>query len=181
MKKGLTYNAEIPEGVEVSLEGKTLIVKGEKGENKRLFHYPGVELMKEENKIILHCKVATKSEKTIMGVFLAHIKNMLTGVKEGFVYKLKVCSGHFPMSVECKGTEVNITNFLGEKKPRIAKVLENVTANLDGDIITIEGFDKELTGQSAANIEKAAKIGGRDRRIFQDGIFVIEKDGKEIH
>ena len=103
MKKELKYDAEILEGVEVKLEGKTLIVKGVKGENKRTFHYPGVDIKIEDNKVILHCKRATKKEKSMMGVFLAHVNNMIRGVKEWFVYKLKVCSGHFPMNVEISG------------------------------------------------------------------------------
>ncbi|MAG52935.1 MAG: 50S ribosomal protein L6 [Nanoarchaeota archaeon] len=180
MKKELTYTADIPEDVDVSIEGKMINVKGEKGENKRLFHYPGIELKKEENKIILHSKIATKKEKSIMGVSLSHIKNMMSGVKEGFVYKLKICSGHFPMTVESKDKEIMINNFLGEKKPRIAKILEGADAKIDGEIITVESWNKELAGQTSANIEKATKISGRDRRIFQDGIFIIEKDGRKI-
>lgn len=181
MHKDLIYTTEIPEGVEVKLEGKTLFVKGEKGENRRAFHYPKVELKIEENKISVSSKSATKNEKSIMGVFSAHIGNMLKGVKEGFVYKLKICSGHFPMSVEIKDNKMIITNFLGEKKPRTAKIMEGVSINVSGDIITVEGHNKELAGQTSANIEKSTKISNRDRRIFQDGIFMIDKGGKLIH
>jgi len=180
MKKELIYETEIPDGVEASIDGKILNVKGEKGENKRAFHYPGIELKLEDKKIIVYCKLATKKEKSMMGVFSAHVKNMVSGVSEGFIYKLKICSGHFPMNVELNEQKLIINNFLGEKKPRIANILDSVTANIDGDMITIEGYDKEAAGQSSANIEKATKISGRDRRIFQDGIFIIEKSGRHI-
>ena len=181
MRKELTYSAEIPEGVEASLENKTLTVKSEKGENKRLFHYPGVEIKKEGNKIILNCKKATKNEKSIMGVFIAHVENMLKGVKKGFIYKLKICSGHFPMSLEYKGNKIIINNFLGEKKPRIAKIKEGVDVKIEGDIITLEGINKESVGQSSAVIEGSTRISNRDRRILQDGIFIIDKAGKKMH
>ena len=180
MKKELIYEAEIPEGVEVNLDGKILTVKGEKGENKRAFNYPGIELKLEEKKVIVYCKLATKKEKSMMGVSLSHIKNMMKGVSNGFVYKLKICSGHFPMNLELNEQSLVINNFLGEKKPRFAKILENVSANIEGDIITIESSNKESAGQSSANIEKATRISGRDRRVFQDGIFIIEKDGRQI-
>lgn len=180
MKKELIYNVEIPEGVEVLIDKKLLTTKGEKGENTRKFHYPGIELKKEEKNVILGCKISTKREKSIMGVFRAHIRNMLKGVKEGFSYKLKICSGHFPMTVEAKENQIIINNFLGEKKPRIAKILDGVNVNIEGDIISVEGHNKEATGQTAANIEKITRISNRDRRIFQDGIYIVEKDGKII-
>ncbi|MAF51112.1 MAG: 50S ribosomal protein L6 [Nanoarchaeota archaeon] len=181
MKKELIYNAEIPEGAEANLEGRSLIVKGEKGENKRAFHYPGIEFRVEDKKVIIHCKKATKKEKSIMGVFRSHVENMLKGVVKGFSYELKICSGHFPMSVELSGQDLVINNFLGEKKPRHAKILDTVVAKIEGDKIVVEGCDKELTGQTSANIEKSTKISGRDRRIFQDGIFITNKDGKQVN
>ena len=180
MKKELTYFVDIPEGVNVTIERKTVIVKGGRGENKRLFHYPGVQITLENNKVVLHCDNASKKEKSMMGVFSSHISNMIKGVKQGFIYKLKICSGHFPINVEVKENAILISNFLGEKKPRIAKIMKGVNANIDGDIITLEGYDKELTGQSGANIEKATAISKRDRRVFQDGIFLIDKGGKII-
>lgn len=180
MKKELIYSADIPEGVEVSINGRILTVKGTNGENKRSFYYPNVELKKEHDKITLHCKVASKKEKAIMGVFIAHIKNMIKGASRNFIYKLKICSGHFPMDVVVKGDKVIINNFLGEKKPRVAKLLGNVKVDVVGDVITLGGNNKEHVGQCSATIEKTTKVKGRDRRIFQDGIFIIEKDGRKL-
>ena len=107
--------------------------------------------------------------------YKAHIHNMLRGVQNPFVYTLKACSGHFPMTTKVDKNQVIITNFLGEKTKRKAKIVEGVTVNINGIEITVEGIDLEKTGQTAANLEKATKIKGRDRRIFQDGCFIISK------
>ena len=84
------------------------------------------------------------------------------------------------MSVDIKGKEATIKNFLGEKIPRKLKILDNVEINIEKDIITINSCDKELAGQTAANFEKATRIRMKDRRVFQDGIFITSKAGKEI-
>ena len=62
----------------------------------------------------------------------------------------------------------------------MAKLREGVTASLNGDIIIVEGNNKESAGQSGANIENATRISKRDRRIFQDGIFLTDKGGRII-
>lgn len=51
---------------------------------------------------------------------------------------------------------------------------------IEKDVIKIESFNKEAAGQTAANIEKTTMVRAKDRRVFQDGIFITEKYGKEI-
>ena len=111
--------------------------------------------------------------------FKAHINNLIRGIKEGFTYKLKICSSHFPMSVSVEGDEVIIKNFLGERAPRKAKIMEGVKVEISDDIINVYGVDKEKTGQTAVRIEQATRIKKRDKRIFQDGIYLIEKPGRK--
>ncbi len=72
-----------------------------------------------------------------------------------------------------------IKNFLGEKKPRVAKILPGVEVNIEKNIITISSPNKELAGQTSANFEKATHVRNRDRRKFQDGIFIIKKPMRE--
>ena len=116
--------------------------------------------------------------RALLGTFKAHINNMFSGLNEPFVYKLKVCSVHFPMNVQAKGNEIVINNFLGGKKPKIVKIPTGAEVNVDGDIIAIKSIDKELAGIAATRIEQATRLTGKDRRIFQDGIFITEKGRK---
>jgi large subunit ribosomal protein L6 len=180
MKKLIKQIIEIPEGVEANINGNFVSVKGTEGENKREFKFGNLEIKKENNKIIISREKATKKEKKQINTFSAHLKNMIKGVKEKFEYKLKICFSHFPMTVDIKENEVIIKNFLGEKIPRISKIPKGAEIKIKGQNITINSLDKEIAGQAAANFEKATKITGRDRRVFQDGIFITEKAGREI-
>ncbi len=172
----LALDVEIPEGVAVDLTpDNTLTVKGKKGETKRMFQAIGVSLSKEGNKIYFRAKKATKKEKRIMGTFQAHVRNMVNGVMDGHTYKMKICSGHFPMTVTVKGTEFSVKNFLGEKVPRTTKLLDGVGVKIEGSDITIESPDIEKAGIVSSRIELLTFIAKRDRRVFQDGIFITEK------
>ena len=179
-KKDIKDIIEIPEGVEVTVEPTKINVKGPNGDLERRFYSPAVKIKKEENKISFEVKKATKREKTIMKTTEAHIKNMIKGVTEKFEYKLKVCSGHFPMTASYDNGEFIVKNFLGESVPRKIKINGDVEITVKGNDITVSGPDKEKAGQAAARIESMTRMTNKDRRRFQDGIFIISKAGKEI-
>ena len=180
MKKELFVEIEIPEGVEVSLEGDELTIKGTEGENKRAFNLGRLDFKIKDKKIILGNKVSTKTEKKMMNTIAAHVKNMIKGVQEKFEYKLKICFGHFPFTVKQEGNKVIIKNFLGEKINRELKVPEGAELDIGKEIITVKSVNREIAGQAAANFEAATKIKGRDIRIFQDGVYIINKCGKDM-
>lgn len=165
---------EIPKDVEILLD-EFVIVKGPNGELKKKINNPLIKIEKENNKIIVKAKKVNKKHKRVVGTAVAHIKNMIKGALKNYKCKLKICSGHFPMNVAITNNEIVIRNFLGEKYPRTLKLSGNVNLTLNKDIITIEGPDKEEVGLAAASIEKLTAIKNRDRRRFQDGIFIIEK------
>jgi large subunit ribosomal protein L6 len=178
--KNLVAKIKVPEGVKAEVDGKTVTVKGMKGEHKRTFICPGMKIELLDNMVVISVKDARKSDKTAVGTTEAHLNNMMKGVSEGHVYKMKICSGHFPMTVATSGNDFTITNFLGEKTPRKLKIKEGATVKVAGTEIVIESAKKETAGQVAADIETLARIRGRDKRIFQDGIYIVYKDGKEV-
>jgi len=180
MKNNLKVEIATGEKVRAEVVGTILKVKGPKGEVERNFAYPKIKVEVADGKIIVSSVKATKNEKKIVGAFEAHIQNMVNGVTELYVYKLKICSGHFPMSVSVSGREFIIKNFLGETVPRTVKFSPSVEVKVNGTEIAVTGSDIELVGQTAAKIENLCRITNRDRRIFQDGCYITMKAGKAI-
>lgn len=180
MKKELFREVEIPEGIEAELEGHMLRLKGPAGENHRNFKLHNLDFKMEGNKFIIGNKKSTKREKKLMNVVASHIKNMIKGVEKRYEYDLKVCFSHFPITVEMKGKEVLIKNFLGEKIPRKMTIPGGVEVDINKDVIKVKSTSKELAGQVAANFETVTKIRNRDKRVFQDGIFITSKAGRHM-
>lgn len=180
MKKDFSQEIKIPEGIEARKDGKKIIIKGPEGEVSKEFNFGKLKHEIKDGKIILSYSASTRNDKRMINTITAHLKNMLNGVKEKYEYKLKVCASHFPINVELKGNEVLIKNFLGEKTPRKCQMPNDVEVKINKEFITIKSANKELAGQAAANFENATKVRNRDRRVFQDGIFIINKNGKEI-
>ncbi|VVB83596.1 50S ribosomal protein L6 [uncultured archaeon] len=180
MKKELFKKIEIPEGIETKIDGARVIVEKDGKKNEREFDLMNLALEKKGNEIIIGNKKSSKNEKKRINTIASHIQNMIKGVQEKFEYKLKICFSHFPITVEVKGNEAIIKNFLGERSPRKVKIPAGANVQIDKEIITIDASDKETAGQAAANFENVTRIVNRDRRIFQDGIFITSKCGEPI-
>jgi large subunit ribosomal protein L6 len=168
----------IPEGVTVTKENETLIVKGEKGELKRIFSHPKVYIKINKENIEITSKDVLRIEKALIGTYIAHIKNMIKGVSIGFEYKMKTVFSHFPIKTLVEGNQFVIQNFLGERSARYANIIDGVIVEAKGDDITVKGIDKEKVGQTVANIERATRVKKRDIRVFQDGVYRISKGGR---
>jgi large subunit ribosomal protein L6 len=180
MKKEIFQEIEIPAKVEANIKKGLVTITGPQGEIKRDFNLYKISLEKKDGKIIIGNKKSTKNEKRRTNTISAHIRNMIKGVQEKFEYKLKVCFVHFPSTLEIKGNKAIIKNFLGEKYPREFQLPQNVEIKNEGGIISVSACDLELAGQTAATFEAATRISKRDRRVFQDGIFITHKPGREM-
>lgn len=175
MKTNYTKEIVVGEKVTAQLSGTVLKIKGPKGEIERNFIQPQVKVAVQEGKVIVSTKKLTKNEKMLFGSFVAHIKNMVHGVTEPSVYKLKICSGHFPMNVAVVGSELVIKNFFGETVPRKISIPKGVEVKVAGNDVTVTGADLELAGLTAGRIENMCRITNRDIRIFQDGCYITHK------
>jgi len=166
---------EVPNGVEVKVDGRVVSVKGEKGALTRDFSEAPVTLQVEDKEIKVQASWPRKREAALVGTVCSHIQNMITGVTRGYTYKLKVVFSHFPISVKVKENMVSIENFTGERSPRWARIMGDVKVSTKEDDIIVQGLDVEDVSQTAANIEQATKVKSKDPRVFLDGIFIYEK------
>ncbi len=166
---------EIPEGVEVKVEGRVVTVTGEKGTLTRDFSHTSVSIMLEGAVVKVGVKWPRKREASFVGTISSHIQNMITGVTKGFTYKLKIVFSHFPISVKVDGKKVVMENFTGERSPRIAKIMGETKVAVKGEDVIVQGLSIEHVSQTAANIQRATKIKVKDPRVFLDGIYVYER------
>ncbi len=171
---------EIPSECQVSLEGKTITVNGPKGTLERSFPEPQTTIKIEGNELITSTHVNRKRAKALVGTVIAHVRNMMLGVRLGYEYELKIVYSHFPITVEVQDKTMVIKNFIGERGNRKARLIGDVKIRTTEDEIFISGIDIEHVSQSAANIQQACKIRDKDRRVFLDGIYVIRKTKGEV-
>ena len=178
--ENLSLELDIPEGVEVSVSGSTVSAKGPKGALSRTFQSHALKITVKEGKLKVASDVNNKIQRAIAGTIYSHIASMVEGVNKGFTYKLKVVYSHFPMTLKAQGSELVIDNFLGEHYARKSAIHEGVKVEVKGQIVTVSGIDRAAVGQTAANLEQATKILNRDHRVFQDGVYLIDRNGVPV-
>ncbi|MBS7647338.1 MAG: 50S ribosomal protein L6 [Candidatus Bathyarchaeia archaeon] len=166
---------QIPDDVEVTLEGKKVTVKGALGSLTRDFSYAPISMELQGKTLRIWANWPRKKESALVGTVYAHINNMITGVRKGFTYKLKIVFSHFPISVKVQGNTVLIENFTGERNPRKAKIVGNAKVKVSGDDVIVQGINIEDVSQTAANIEQATKVKRKDPRVFLDGVYLYER------
>jgi large subunit ribosomal protein L6 len=166
---------KIPEGVKAQLDGTQLRVTGAKGQLARNMRFPQVTVTSDGKEVTIATDSSRKEITAMVGTLEAHTKNMIRGVTEGYEYRMKVVYSHFPIQLKIQGNKLEIANFLGEKKARFARIESGVTAKVANDEVVLTGIDRELVGNSAANIEHATHIRDRDPRVFQDGIYMVQR------
>ncbi len=179
-KQAKSASIEIPAGIKASVGGDKIIVEGPKGKVERVYPVKNLEIKVSGNGVNITARGKTAQHRALEGTFRAHLKNMLRGVAEHFVYKLKIAYVHFPMSAKVQGSELIVTNFLGAKQNKIVKIPKNVAVKVENEIITVSSSDIEAAGKTATLIERSTRVSGRDRRVFLDGIYLIEKYGRPI-
>jgi len=171
----------LPDGIEIDIEGLAIRLKSKNGVIEKDFRSPlfskYIKIGKEGNKITVSSSTDKKKIKAMVGTIVALIKAYSKGLLEGYTYRLKIAYVHFPFTVKVEGNNVIINNFLGEKSPRKAKILGDTKVTVKGSDIIVTGYNLDHVSQTAANIETATRLTGRDRRVFQDGCFIVKKKG----
>ena len=171
---------DIPEDVTVDVDDENQItVEGPSGGpiTKDFSHARGIKIEVKEGKIYFSTNFPRASTLALVNTILSIIGNLIKGVQENYKYVCKVCYSHFPCNVELDSNkqELHVVNFLGERAPRRAKLVENVDVDIEDDDVFLIGPDKESLGQTAANLKKCCRIRKKDPRIYQDGVYVYKK------
>jgi large subunit ribosomal protein L6 len=173
----ISKTIQVPDGVEVKIEGRKVTVNGAKGTLTRDFSYVPISIDADSDKTVrVWAEWPRKKEASLVGTIYSHIQNMITGVEKGFSYKLKIVFSHFPMSVKVQDKTVLIENFTGERRARRVKIVGDVQVKVQSEDVIVEGINLEDVSQTAANIEQATKVKKKDPRVFLDGIYVYERN-----
>lgn len=171
---------ELPEGVSARFEHGTLTVSGPQGENARKLQSKDTKITVENGGVQLVTTRPTKRFKREINTFRAHITNMIEGVTNGHTYKVQVASSHFPITIQNQDGKLLVKNFVGEKKARSVRIPKGVTVKVEGDVIVITSAELEKAGNFAGALEKLCVRPNFDNRIFQDGLYIIEKNGRKV-
>jgi large subunit ribosomal protein L6 len=166
----------VPEDVDLTLDGSKVAVTGTNGKVVRDFAHAKLNMDYQNRVLRVWAENPRKKQAALVNTIISHVKNMITGVTEGFTYKLKIVFIHFPMNIQVREGRVSVSNFVGERQARYARILPGVKVSVEGDDIVVTGNDIEMVGQTAANIQESAKIRNKDLRKFLDGLYVYKKE-----
>ncbi len=142
----------IPNGVEVEIKGSYLRVKGPKGELSRTF--PASMIIEfEEQKIQISRPNDERTNRALHGMTRSLVNNMVTGVSSGFEKVLEVNGVGYRAELDPKK---NLVLYMGYSHPVVVEPPSGITFDVDPKTrqIKVNGYDKEMVGQVAANIRQ---------------------------
>ena len=147
----------IPAGVNVTVEGNTVTVKGPKGELTQQFD-PKVEVKLEENEVVVNRKAEDKQSRAYHGLYRSLIENMIIGVSQGYKKELELVGVGYRATNQGNLLELSLgfTHAIYMQLPPEVKV-EAKTERNKNPLITLESCDKQLLGQICAKIRSFRK------------------------
>ena len=166
---------EIPQGVEIKIEGQTVTAKGPLGE-ETVEVRPEIAVKVEDNHIILS-KVGTSRETdALYGLFRTLVANAVHGVKEGFEKKLEIQGVGYRANMEGK----NLNLSLGYSHPVVVEPPEGITLSVEANTkITVKGSNKQTVGDVAALIRgKRPPEVYKGKGVRYEGEYIRRKAGK---
>jgi len=178
----LENEIEIPEGVNIQLDGRNVTVEGPKGKlTKNFSQHTETDLILDGSILKFTSYFLNKRAKAKSLALVGLINNMIKGVTQGYTYKSKIVFSHFPITVEPdnKKRKIVIKNLYGGRKQLVVDIVgEDTQVKIEGDDVITEGINKEAVGQTAANMQEVCRLRGKrkkDPEVFMDGIWLFEK------
>lgn len=138
----------VVDGVEVKIDGQKITVKGPKGTLEREIH-KNISIAMKENNVIVSRSNDEPLNRSLHGLTRTLISNMITGVKEEYTRELQINGVGY--RVNKQGNDLNLV--LGYSHPVVFVAPAGITFDVPNQsTIIVRGIDKELVGQTAANI-----------------------------
>jgi len=175
-----TETVNIPDNVTAKVQARIITITGPRGELVRDLHHISMDIRLVKKQIHLAVWQGVRKHVACLRTIKSSIENMIKGVTQGFLYKMRLVYAHFPINciIQDEGRSVEIRNFLGEKIVRHVKMLDGVTileSKAQKDELILQGNDINNVSQSAASIKGSCLVRNKDIRKFLDGIYVSEK------
>ena len=166
---------EVPAGVDVTIAGRTVTVKGPKGTLSRVI--PGeIVVRKEDTTIFVERPNDERLNRAMHGLSRTLVSNMVVGVTDGFTKELEIVGVGY--RAEAQGADLRLA--LGFSHPVVVTALPGITFEIPVQTrVIVKGIDKELVGQVAANIRSIRKpepYKGKGVRYLNEKI--LRKAGK---
>jgi len=139
----------IPSGVQVSVDGSNVSVKGPKGEMQRTFS-PSIGIAMENGQLVITRKSENPAERALHGTTRAVLANMIHGVSAGFERVLEIEGVGYRSEMNGK----NLVLYMGYSHPVTMEPPTGISFDVDQKArqVFVRGFDKEQVGQVAANV-----------------------------
>ena len=167
----------VPSGVEVSIEGQTVTVKGPKGQLSHTVSEPITVRKDEDGSLAVERPNDERRSKALHGLSRSLVNNMVIGVTEGYEKKLEIVGVGY--RVLPKGpSEIELN--LGFSHPVPFTAPEGITFTVEGPTkLTVTGIDKQAVGEVAANIRKIRKPEPyKGKGVRYAGERILRKAGK---
>ena len=137
----------VPAGVEITLNGNDVTVKGPKGTLTRTVH-KNMTLKLDGNVLTVTRPNDEPENRSLHGLTRTLVNNMIIGVTDGFERRLEVNGVGY--RAQKQGNNLNLT--LGYSHPVVVEAPQGITFDVEQNVIVVKGMDKELVGQTAAII-----------------------------
>ena len=166
----------VPAGVEVTIDGTSVTVKGPKGELSQSFNKNMSISRNEAGEIVVERPDDERQNRALHGLTRSLINNMVIGVTEGYSKTLELVGVGYRATL--KGSTLEMT--LGFSHPVIVKPVDGITYECpDVTTIKVSGIDKQLVGQTAADIRSLRPPEPyKGKGIRYKGEHVRRKEGK---
>ena len=143
----------VPSGVDVTIEGRQVTVKGPKGTLSRALH-PDMTLSREDGTLVVTRPTEQKTHKQLHGLTRTLVNNMVVGVTDGYRKGLEITGVGYRAALSGKKLQLN----LGYSHPIEIDPPEGVSFEVESPIrLAVLGYDKELVGHIAAKVRATRK------------------------